>query len=165
MAVTCQYKGGIAAFETLSTGVASGNADNVIRHDAINTNLALNATSTPAVSQVVWVNKALAGGAGTLDLTALTGANGAVDLTGLKVQAIKFKNPAGNAAMTIKFGVANPYNLLGASWTLILPAATTIASEIQFVCNEGAPDVAGAAKDIDLSGTGSEVLEVQIVAG
>jgi len=74
----------------------------------------------------------------------------------------KFKNKSGNAAITVKFGAANPYNLLGASWTLILPA---VASEITLYLPEGTPDVAGGAKDIDLSGTGTEELEVQLFAG
>lgn len=159
---TCQYSSIVTGLQTLDTGISSSASDNTVRHNVINTFQTLNASSTVPVTKMIWVNQALSGGAKTIDLTALTGTNGAtVDFTGLKVQVAKFKNPSGNAAMTVKFGGTNPYNLLGASWTLILLAD----QEITLYLADAAPDVAGGAKTIDLSGTGSEVLEVQLFAG
>lgn len=162
MAVTCQYTSNVTARETLSTGVSSSNGDNTIIHDAINTEKTLDASSTPAVTKMAWMNQALSGGTATIDLTSLTGTNGAaVTLSGLKVQVIKFKNPAGNAAITITFGASNPYLLWGAGFKVILNAE----DEHAFFGNDSTPDVAGGAKDIDISGTGSEVLEFQVSAG
>lgn len=162
---TCLYNSIVTGKQTLFTGIASGTSDKTVTHDNANTSKVLNATSTasqPAVTKMVWFDQALSGGAATIDLTSLTGTNGAtVTFSGLKVCVAKFKNPSGNGAMTVKFGVANPYNLLGASWTLIIPAD----SEITVYSNEGAPDVAGGAKDIDIAGTGTETLEVQLFAG
>ena len=161
----CRYNSAVTGEQTLDTGIASGSSDKTLKHDDINTAKVLNATSSasqPAVTKMVWINQALTAGAATLDLTSLSGTNGAtVTFSGLKVCVAKFKNPSGNGPMTVKFGGSNPYNLLGASWTLIIPAD----SEITVYTNEGAPDVAGGAKDIDITGTGTEVLEVQLFAG
>ncbi len=161
----CTYNITVSGIQTLDTGISSGSRDRTVEHSNINTQKSLTGTSSssqPAVTKMVWGNQALSGGAATLDLTALTGTNGAtVDFTGLKVCVAKFKNPSGNAAMTVKFGAATPYNLGGASWTFILAAD----SEMTIYSNEGSPDVSGSAKHIDLSGTDSEVLEVQLFAG
>ena len=159
---TCQYNSTVTVKQTLDTGISSSAGDRTLIHDNINTSAVLNASSTIPVTKMIWVNQALTAGAKTLDLTSLTGTNGAsVDFTGLKVQVAKLKNPTGNAAMTIKFGAANPYNLLGASWTLIILAG----QEITVYGNDATPDVAGGAKDIDIAGTGSEIIEIQLVAG
>lgn len=159
---TLQYNSIVTVKQTLDTGINSSASDRTVTQDQINTTKTLSAGTTPPVTKMIWVNQALTAGAKTLDLTSLTGTNGAsVTFSGLKVQSAKFKNPTGNAAMTIKFGAANPYNLLGASWTLILLAG----QEITVYGNDATPDVAGGAKDIDIAGTGSEIIEVQLVAG
>lgn len=159
---TCQLSTIVTGKQTLDTGLTATDSDRTLIWDSINTLKTLNASSTPAVTKFVRFDQALTASTATIDLTSLTGANGeSVDFSGLKVQVAKFKNKSGNAAMTIKFGAANPYNLLGASWTLILPDE----GEITLYLPEGTPDVAGGAKDIDLSGTGSEELEVQLFAG
>lgn len=159
---TCLLNSIVTGKQTLDTGLTATDSDSVLTWDGINTLKTLNASSTPAVTKFVRFDQALTASSATIDLTSMTGTNGAsVDFTGLKVQVAKFKNQSGNAAMTIKFGAANPYNLLGASFTLILPDE----GEITLYLPEGAPDVAGGAKDIDLAGTGSEILEVQLFAG
>lgn len=165
MSVTQTYNSLVGVSEILTVGVSSSNSDNRLGHDGINTLKTLNAdasSSQPAISKFCHRDRALVAAAFTIDLTSEVGTNGAaVDFTGLKVQVIKFKNPAGNAAMTITFGAANPYLLGGAAFKWILPAD----SEITFYANEGTPDVAGGSKDIDVSGTGTESLEYQITAG
>lgn len=159
---TCRLNTIVTGRQTLDTGLTATDSDRNLIWDSINTELTLNADSTPVVTKFVRMDKALAAASGTIDLTSMTGANGeTVDFSGLKVQVAKFKNKVGNNAMTIKFGAANPYNLLGASWTLILPDG----GEITLYLPEGTPDVAGGAKDIDLAGTGIEELEVQLFAG
>lgn len=159
---TCQLNTIVTGLQTLDTSLSATDSDRTLRWDGINTELTLNASSTPAVTKFVRMDQALTAGSATIDLTSLTGANDeSVTFSGLKVQVAKFKNKSGNAEMTIKFGVANPYNLLGASWTLKLADG----AEITIYIPEGAPDVAGGAKDIDISGTDSEELEVQLFAG
>lgn len=159
---TVKYNSIVTGHQTLDTGISSSSSDRALTHSSINTQATLDASTTPPVTKFIWINQALSAGAKTLDLTSLTGTNGAsVTFSGLKVQVAKFKNPTGNAAMTVKFGAANPYNLLGASWTLILLAG----QEITLYLNDAAPDVAGGAKDIDIAGTGSEIIEVQLFAG
>ena len=106
--------------------------------------------------------QALTAGAATIDLTALTGTNGAaVDFTGLKVQAAKFINPVGNAAMTITFGATNPYLLGGTAFKWILSAG----QELLVYLNDASPDVASGAKNIDISGTLAQSLTCVLVAG
>ncbi len=159
---TCLLSTIVTGKQTLDTGLDAPDPEAPLIWSTINTLVTLNASSTPAVTKFIRMDKALAAAAGTIDLTAMTGANGeTVDFSGLKVQVAKFKNKAGNNPMTIKFGAANPYNLLGASWTLILPDE----GEITLYLPEGTPDVAGGAKDIDIAGTGIEELEVQLFAG
>lgn len=164
MAVTVTYAATVNTVETLSTNVpAISTANNTITHSGYSTTATLTASTTPPVTQCAYFLKALTVGAATIDLTALTGTNGAtINGTGLKVQVAKFKNPATNANnITVKFGAANPYNLLGASWTLILAPG----QEITVYGNDATPDIAAGAKDIDLSGTGSQELQCSIIMG
>lgn len=159
---TCQLSTIVTGRQTLDTGLSATDSDRTLIWDGINTFKTLNESSTPVVTKFVRFDQALTASSATIDLTSLTGANSeSVDFTGLKVQVAKFKNKVGNAAMTIKFGAANPYLLLGAAFSFILEDG----AEATFYIPEGAPDVAGGAKDIDISGTGSEELEVQLFAG
>ena len=63
--------------------------------------------------------------------------------------------------ITIKFGAANPYNLLGASWQIVLAPG----QEAQSYLKDGAPAIGSGAKNIDLSGTGAQALQCQVVLG
>ena len=58
-------------------------------------------------------------------------------------------------------GTSSGYELLGNGFTF----AVKPGQEALFFLNEGAPDVASAAKNIDLSGTGTESLDVIVVLG
>ena len=162
--VALTYVTKFTVVETLGVNVPGAEEVNArIIHDKFNANLSLSGASAVPVSKTVVTQKALADGAATLDLTALTGTNGAtVDLTGLKVQAVKFRNPSTNAnAITVKFGPATPYLLGGAAWSFILEPGM----EIVAYGNEKTPDVGSGAKNIDLAGTGTQALDVVIVAG
>lgn len=121
-------------------------------------------TSTP-VSKYSAFQKALSSGTGTIDLTSLPDNNGvaaAVNFNGLKVQYAHFENPAANAnAITIAKGASNGYELAGSSWTVTLDPG----EHITFLGQDTAPDVASNAKTFDLTGTGSQALDVTLVAG
>lgn len=148
--------------ETLETNVPALASGDALVHSAFDASGTLNATSMPPVTKSAAFNAVLVAGAKTIDLTALTGTNGAaIDGTGLKVQLFKIKNPLGNAAVTVKFGAANPYNLLGASWTMILQPG----DEFLFKSTDTTPDVAAGAKNIDLAGTGTQSFQVIVVMG
>lgn len=148
--------------ETVSDSYASSK-DNTITLNGLNSTIVMDADSTPPVTKEAVFQKAMTAGAATIDLTALTGLNGAsVTFTGLKVQSVKFRNKATNANdITITEGASNGYELLGNGFTLILKPG----QEAQFYLNDAAPDVGGSAKTIDISGTGTQVLEVAMVAG
>jgi hypothetical protein len=164
MSVSLNYATKLTVVETLEANVpGAAEVNRRVTHDQFNANLALSAGTTPPVTKVAVFQKALAAGVGTIDLTALTGTNGAaVDLTGLKVQAAKFRNPATNAnAITVTFGSANGYLLGGSAWKFILEPGM----ELVVFGNDKTPDVDGTHKTIDLAGTLTQALDVEIVAG
>lgn len=163
MSVEVTYTTNITVNETIDTNVpAVAAAKAVITHDQYNTNQSLTPGGTVPVTQAVSFSQALTAGAATIDLTALVGVNNlAVDGTGLKVQAIKFKNPAGNASMKIDVGATNGYPLAGAGFETTLLAG----QEVVFFGNEAAPDISASAKTFDLTGTGTQAGEFTIVMG
>lgn len=123
----------------------------------------LNATSTPAVTKGWQDQVALSGGAVTIDLTALalTGLT-SVDFTGLKVQAVKIKvSASATGAMTFVPGATTGYNIFGASGSLVLPPGGVAV----IYAPEGWADVGAGAKNIDVSGTGTETFWIEMVAG
>ena len=110
-----------------------------VTHDQFNTTLELSAASTPPVTKVAALQAALVAGAATIDLENLTGTNGAAVVgTGLRVQAMKVRNPSTNAnAITIArillipvflvillSGIPEPYADIGAATVFILAAAS-----------------------------------------
>lgn len=123
----------------------------------------LSASSTPPFSKHVVEQKALAAGAGTIDLTATFGFNGeAVDATGLKVQVMKLRNPSTNAnSITITPGALNGYDFCGAAFSITLEPGT----EVLIYCLDTAPDVAVADCEIDLAGTLVQVLDFEALLG
>lgn len=164
MSVAVSYESTITTVETITTNVpAASTSDKTITHNGYNSSSSLTSVTTPPVTVCAYFSKALSTGAATIDLTALTGTNGAtVDGTGLKVQCWKFKNPATNAnTITVTFGASNPYLLGGAAFKWILSPG----QEIQGYGNDATPDVGSGAKTIDLAGTGSQTLECSIVMG
>lgn len=116
-------------------------------------------TSVP-VANVASDKLALTAGAATIDLTAVPGSVSTQDLTGLKVQWIMLHN-SGTAVMTISPGATNPYPLFGTGNSVELPAG----GRLMMFFNETLPDVAAAVKDIDIAGTGTDVLNYVISAG
>ena len=161
MATTAEVTMRLSVKETLTTGVAGVSAPN-INHDNFKTDDSLTSTSTPAITQVASFLTTLSGGAATIDLTALTDAGGALDLTGLKVQAIYFKVSAGDSAMTFTTGASNGYNLGGdALFSVILAGGESAC----YSWNETSQDVAAGDKDLDIAGTGTDSFECVILAG
>lgn len=148
--------------ETLQLALANAGKENVV-FDGHNTVLVMNATTTPPALQHATFQAALTAGAATIDLTALPGTQGTVVGTGQKVRACFFRNPATNAnPITIKFGAANPYLLLGAAWSMVLTPGQFVGP---IYLKDGAPAIDATHKNIDLSGTGAQALDCVIVLG
>lgn len=164
MSVSLTLAATLTAVETLGVNTASASdANRKVTHDQFNQSQALTGASNVPVSKCAYFEQALTAGAASIDLTALTGTNGgAVNGTGLKVQAILIKNKSTNSnVMTFAVGASNGYNLAGAGWSeALLPGQWTL----KFL-NEAAPDVAAGAKTLDIAGTGAEVAQIGIVLG
>jgi len=147
--------------ETLTSNVPAASArGNAITHDGFDTTLALNASSTPPATVCAYFTKALSSGTATIDLTALTGTQGTVDGTGLKVQSLIFKNAAANQ-VTISKGATNGYSIFGASGSVVVPAGSTLAMTFA----DTLADISSTVKTLDLAGTGSQSFSVGIVMG
>lgn len=134
-----------------------------ITYDGGSESVVLTPTSTPPATLHGVGQVALSSGIATLDLRALTGVNGvAVDLNGLKPRAILFENPATNAnPITIAKGASNGYTGLGSSFSLTLAPK----EKILLYLDDAGTAVSGTVKTLDLTGTGAQVLNYQIVAG
>src|SRR6476660_6066460 len=120
MAVNATYVGGLTVVETVTVGVPDVNtgANANIQHDQFNKTQTLNAGTSPAATVTASFVATLSGGALTLDLTAMTGTNGAtVNANGLTPRCIVFQNPATNAnPITVAKGASNGYTGLGTSF-------------------------------------------------
>lgn len=164
MSVSTSFSTLVSTNETLETNVeAMSEAGKVVGYDQYDTSLTLDADSSPPATKCAFAPVAMTAGAATIDLAALTGANGAtVNLTGLKVQVAKFKAKADNAgAVTLSEGASNGYELGGNTWKFaLLPGM-----EITIYGNDATPDVGSGAKNMDMAGTLTDAVEVSIIAG
>lgn len=149
--------------ETFS-GALAGNPD--VAFGALNESQTLTAASAPPVTKHATFEQALTAGTATIDLTALPGrtVDETIDGTGLKVQLLRVRAKSTNAnVISIAKGASNGYGLDagGAAWDVTLSPG----QRARFDLDDAAPDVAAGAKDLDLAGTGAQILEVEIVLG
>jgi hypothetical protein len=156
------YQSVLSVTETITDGVPDAASPN-INHTGFNSNQRLNPSSTPPATLVASFVATLVAGALTIDLTNMSGVNGAtVNGNTLKVRMIKFQAPAGNGAtITAKVGVTNGYQLRGAGWQ----EAFAPGQESLCYLADGAPAIGGSAKTIDLAGTGTDSLNVIVLLG
>lgn len=163
MSVELKYNLAMTVVETLETNIPAVASGDTLTHSAFNVSGTLTSSSTPPVTKHAASQTALVAGTKTLDLTALIGTNGAtVDGTGLKVQGFLATNPSTNAnSITIEPGATNPYNLFGSAFKIILQPGETFA----WKGNDVAPDVTSLQKNIKLTGTGTQALNLEIVMG
>jgi len=151
--------------ETL-TGPFVSAADATTTTNGLNIAGVLNASSTVPATKYAAGRLTLSSGSGTLDLTALPGrtADEVVDGTGLKLQLLILHAKSDNAnPITATKGASNGYglNAAGGTWTMTLDPDTT---GVRFL-KDAAPDIDSTHKTIDVSGTGSQVLDYEIVMG
>lgn len=153
----------VQSFDTTSLPGATG-AGAKWTHSGFNQALSLPTSTIPATKAYV-ASKALSGGTASIDLTSLTDqSQSAADFTGLKVQAILAVNPSTNAnAITITEGASSGHSISASSssWKVVLqPGAWFL-----FYGADAGQDVGASDKTWDLSGTGSQALNIAIIAG
>ena len=163
MAITVTYVSQLTVVETLA-GEYLG-TDNTVTTNGLNTSNEWTASTTPPVSKYSAGTLTLSSGSGTINLASMPDANGVagtVDFTGLKVNAYKLRNKSTNANnITIAEGASNGYPLHGASFTLTLRPG----EELTYKGTDVGTDVGSADRILDVTGTGSQILEFELVAG
>lgn len=161
MAVALTYVSTVSVEETSAeTFVSSSN--NSITYSGLSASQSLTGASGVPVTKQAAFEVTMSSGTATINLAALTGALGAtVDGTGLKVQVIKLKNKATNAnAIRVVEGASNGY-AFGGTFDITLP----VGAEATMFFNEAAADIASGDRTIDVTGTGTQVLQVHVVMG
>ena len=159
MSVILTHKEIFQVLEMLELDLA---ADKEVRL-AMNSDRTLTAASTPPASASAFFKQALVAGAASIDLMAMLGVNGAaVNGAGLRVQAVKFSNPAANAdPISIAAGAVNGYAGLGTDFRVMLvPGA-----EATIFTNDAGADIDGANRILDLAGVGEQALSVAVILG
>jgi len=161
--ITVAYASTVQIVETFS-GAQSG--DPTATFGPYNDADTLTAATSVPVTKHADFDQALSTGTATINLQALPGktADETIVGTGLKVQILKLRNKSTNAnKITATKGASNGYGLdaAGASWTIALDPGQSAL----LILKDSAPDIAAGARTIDLTGTGSQVLEVEVVMG
>lgn len=168
MATKLAFKSELTVTETAETGsdpfISTGTTeDKTTKYTGLNTKYDLEAGSTPPVVSSAMFKKAMSGGAGTIDLTAVPGPHGStVNGNTKKVRACKFVNPATNAnAITIVGGASNGYLLFGASGSIVLLPG----DEVTLYKKDNAVTIDGTHKTLDISGNGAQELHCAFIFG
>jgi hypothetical protein len=161
--VTVTYEAKVTVVETLPNN--SGSAPDTTRkitHTNYNESATLNSGSTPPATLVAEFLVTLSSGAGAIDLTALSGTNGAtVDGTGLKVQIVRVKNLGANT-LTIMKAASNGHTGIFAATT---PHPVPPGGHIQLFSNDNGDDIDATHKAWTLAGTGAQTSEWTIILG
>ncbi len=163
--VSVLFNAGITATLT-ATGTYVSSADNTITLNGLNDSATYTASTSVPVTKATAFQVTMGGGTGSINLAALPGltADEVIDATGLKLQMMKLRSLSTNAnAITVAKGASTGYGLpvAGTTWTVTISPGQSIT----FFGNDSAPDVASGARVIDITGTGSQVLECEIVCG
>jgi hypothetical protein len=158
--------------EILSAAEAPATSEELARtltYSAFNGRQKLSSTSTPALDSPPAARAiTLAGSTVTLDLTAMNLARSAsetYDFTGKKLIAAIFKaNSANVAAITIAPGASNAYAVFGTAKDIIIGPGRLEAFAFLSLGSD-LPAVAAGAKNIDISGTSGDKLDVLLLFG
>jgi hypothetical protein len=167
--VTLTYTLNMTGAEVLdTTDVPSGNAtsDRQLTHNALNTSGQLSSSTSPdvefAVTQEITIS-----GTTTIDLTAAPkSASRTQDLTGKKLVSMIIEADANNSGnTTVAPGSANPYPLFGSGNSILVLPGETIGKTIRSGTATNHPAVSGTVKNIDVSGTASDVVKILMYFG
>lgn len=159
--VTADLKLEIA--ETLTTGV-NGAATPIINHGGADSDFRaygrLTSTTTPDVEGCVVKTVTLTAGAYTLDLTSMTGTNGAtVDATGKKIRFLKIVNDHATQTLTVAKGASNGHTGFGSSFSLRVDGGGAL------LLRYGSVAVGSGDKTFDFTGTGTNTFQLSLVYG
>lgn len=148
---------------TLTQTFDTSATDGGLQRSSFDSGVQLDGTTTPAVTEGGFAQKAMTTGAATLDLTALVDARSRTfSLSGLKPRTMKILALATNAgAVTISKGASQGYGGLGASFSLTLQPG----QEVTLYLGSAAVAVSGTVKNLDLAGTGTDGVQLSISAG
>ncbi len=166
MSISVSYQSRLSVLETREGEFVDPN-DATVTINGLNTEATLNSASTPPATKVSAGHVTITEGLISLNLTSLpdsAGTPAAVTLTGLKVQAAKFKAPDTNgASITVTFGASNGFTGFGAAFSFTF----TPGMEVTFKADlDNGVDVDGSHCVFDLTGTGdTDVLDFEFIAG
>lgn len=166
MSVSVTLDSKIKTIETSDANLVS-TQDATRTYNGLDTAVTLNSTSTPDAEDAAYFRITLVAGAATLDLTAMlhqisSTATLSKSASGKKVRAWKFKAPTGNTGnIVVTKGASNGYSPVGTTFTKVI--APGGYSEDYFYTSAG--DVGGSAKNLDVTGTGTEYVDVGVVWG
>ena len=164
MAVAFVHQVVATATETLASTLPTI-ASQQIPHNTLNSaSETFGAATAVPVSVVIGIRVTLSAGAATLNLAAALDELGrTIDLTGLKVQSLRVKPVSTNAnVISLTSGASSGYNL-GSSSSFKWSGYAT--DEADFLWRDTNPDVDNTHKNIDFAGTGTQAIDLQIVAG
>ena len=162
--LTYAFTGTIKETIGLSLNHAS---DPVVTHDLGSDAATLDGSSTPAVTKCYEGRVTLTAGDAQLDLTSLTDAKGdALTFNGLKVQFVKITAPSTNTQeIIVKRDSSNAYNLCGKDNADADRIGVVPGSKWMWYLDDEAEDVDATHKSVDFDGTGTEYLDILLVAG
>lgn len=160
MAVSVTYSNILNVVETVGTipGVSDGNGN--VTHNAFNYSKTLNASSSPTASQGLSFEKSLSGGAATIDFTSFTGTNGATyNLDALRLRVLMIKAKSTNAAnIVVAEGGTNGLSIGGT-------VTAYVGGSVTLDFGSSGPLIGASDKTLDLTGSGTETLQITVVAG
>ncbi len=163
MTIAVTYVSQVGVVTTLA-GVYVSPADATVT-SSMNTTAALNSGTTPPATKSSFGTLTLSSGTGTIDLTSLPDDNGTpavVTLTGLRIATMKLRNKSTNAnAITVAKGASSGFTGFGSAFSIVLQ----VGEEVSLLCQNLAAAVSAGVKTLDVTGTGSQVLEFSFTAG
>lgn len=159
MSLSVQIQSKVTTTETLSGDDL--NANSTLLHNGYDTDRTLTSATTPDVTKAAYQTVTLSGGAATIDLTSLLLNASAVTLDGTQPRGVHLKN-TGAASMTIAKGASNGYTGFGASFSVTLPPNAGFLMEWG---TDNATAVSSTVKTLDITGTGTDTLQVSVAAG
>lgn len=162
MSVNTSWGLKIDSNETLESNV-DGATSPVVVHNGFSTSGTYTATSTVPVTRVSYQSYVQAGATDTLDLRVLVGTNGiAVDGNGLHVQLFKMKNTHASNNVTLSFGTATSYDMLGAAFTFTLEPGMECLFNL---VDKPTQAIDATHKHMDITATATTTYDIGIVMG
>jgi|GEM_PF-2918144 len=147
---------------TVSEELSTSSIEQTVRHDRLNEIVNFRPTTDSVNTDVDNVYSATLTSSGTIDLTNLTNTLGdAMDLTGERIVAIKFKNSAttGSDIVNVSQGSTNPYPLWGSTYSIDLAPRQSVL----YKCDTALTDIDASNLGIDYTLNG-DTLDVILIS-